>query len=125
MPAARTRTASRRPEQVAETVRQVVASALALGEVRDPRIGFATVSRVDVTNDLSHAKIFVSIPGEEADRAKALQGLQSAAGFLRSRVAKTLTTRIVPELHFELDLGLAHAQRIGDILATIKREAEA
>lgn len=115
---------SRRPEQVAETVRQVVASALAVGEVRDPRIGFATVSRVDVTNDLSHAKIFVSVPGEPADRAKALAGLQSAAGFLRSRVAKALTTRIAPELHFEIDQGLAHAARIGEILAALKKEED-
>lgn len=112
---------SRRPEQVAETVRQVVAQALT-GEVRDPRIGFVTVSRVEVTNDLSHAKIYVTVPGDEVEQAKALAGLESASGFLRSRVAKTLSTRIVPELHFALDQGLAHAHRIGEILAGLKKE---
>ncbi|MEP6572143.1 MAG: 30S ribosome-binding factor RbfA [Gemmatimonadota bacterium] len=111
---------SRRPEQVAETVRQVVAEAL-VSEVRDPRIGFVTVTHVLVTNDLSHAKIRVSIMGENVDKAKALEGLESAAGFLRSKVTRALSTRIVPELHFELDKGLEHAARINSVLAELNR----
>ena len=75
-----------------------------------------------VTNDLSHARVMVSVPGEDADKARALEGLQSAAGFLRSRAARSLTTRTVPELHFELDRGLEHAARINQLLNTIKRE---
>ena len=102
---------SRRPEQVAGTIRQVIAEALTR-EIRDPRVGFVTVTGVLVTNDLSHARVSVSVPGEEAEKTRALQGLQSAAGFLRSRVARALTTRTVPELHFELDKGVGHAARI-------------
>lgn len=113
---------SRRPEQVAETLRQVIADALAR-EVRDPRVGFVTVTGVLVTSDLSHARVMVSIPGDEADRARALQGLQSAAGFLRTRAARALTTRVVPELHFELDKGLEHAARIDELLEAIRRES--
>jgi ribosome-binding factor A len=112
---------SRRPEQMAETLRQVITDALAR-EVRDPRVGFVTVTGVLVTNDLSHARVMVSTPGEDADKARALEGLQSAAGFLRSRAARALTTRTVPELHFELDRGLEHAARINELLNTIKRE---
>lgn len=113
---------SRRPEQVAETVRQIVATALAT-EIRDPRVGFTTVSRVQVTPDLSHAKIAVAVPEEDpAARQRALEGLQSAAGFLRTKVAKALATRIVPELHFVLDEGLAHATRIDQILAGLREE---
>jgi ribosome-binding factor A len=100
---------SRRPEQVAETVRQVIADALTRG--------------VLVTNDLSHARVMVSLPGAEAERTRALQGLQSAAGFLRSRAAKALTTRTVPELHFELDPGLEHGARIDELLQAIRRES--
>ena len=111
----------RRPEQVAETLRQVIAQGLAR-EVRDPRIGFVTVTGVLVTPDLSHARVMVSVPGEEADKARALEGLQSAARFLRSRAARALSTRIVPELHFELDKGLAHAARINELLEEIRRE---
>ena len=112
---------SRRPEQVAGTIRQVIADALAR-EVRDPRVGFVTVTGVLVTNDLSHARVMVSVPGDDAAKAKAMQGLQSAAGFLRSRAARSLTTRTVPELHFELDKGFEHAARIEELLQSIRRE---
>ena len=112
---------SRRPEQVAGTIRQVIADALAR-EVRDPRVGFVTVTDVVVTNDLSHARVLVSVPGDESAKTKAMQGLQSAAGFLRTRAARALTTRTVPELHFELDKGIEHAARIEELLESIRRE---
>ena len=112
---------SRRPEQMAETLRQVITDGLTR-EVRDPRVGFVTITGVLVTNDLSHARVMVSVPGEEAEKARALEGLQSAAGFLRSRAARALTTRTVPELHFELDRGLEHAARINELLNTIRQE---
>ena len=112
---------SRRPEQMAETLRQVITDAMAR-ELRDPRVGFVTVTGVLVTNDLSHARVMVSVPGEDAEKARALEGLQSADGFLRSRAARALTTRTVPELHFELDRGLEHAARINELLNTIRQE---
>lgn len=114
---------SRRPVQMAETLRQVITETLAR-EVRDPRVGFVTVTAVLVTNDLSHARVLVSVPGEEGEKTRAIEGLQSAAGFLRSRAARTLTTRTVPELHFELDRGLEHAVRINELLNSIRREDE-
>lgn len=122
---------SRRPDQVAETVRQVLADALLRGEVRDPRVGLVTITSVEVTNDLSHAKLRIAVPAPEegespetaaAEGEKVLQGLRSAAGFLRSKVARALATRVVPELHFELDRGLEHASRINEILEAIRRE---
>lgn len=112
---------SRRPEQVAETLRQVVTEALSR-EVRDPRVGFLTITGVQVSGDLSHATILVTTPGDELAKERALDGLRSAAGFLRSRVARVLTTRTVPELHFELDRGLEHAARIDALLEEIRRE---
>jgi ribosome-binding factor A len=114
---------SRRPEQVAGTIRQVIADALAR-EVRDPRVGFVTVTGVLVTNDLSHARVMVSVSGDEAEKARAMEGLQSAAGFLRTRAARALTTRTVPELHFELDKGFEHAARIEELLQSIRREEQ-
>jgi ribosome-binding factor A len=101
----------------------VITDALAR-QVRDPRVGFVTVTAVLVSNDLSHARVMVSVPGEDVDKNRALEGLQSAAGFLRSRAAKSLTTRSVPELHFELDRGLEHAARINELLNTIRREEQ-
>ena len=115
------KSSSRRPEQMAETLRQVITESL-MREVRDPRVGFLTVTGVLVSNDLSHARVMVSVPGEDAEKARAIEGLQSAAGFLRSRAARALTTRTVPELHFELDRGLEHAARINELLNTIRQE---
>jgi ribosome-binding factor A len=114
---------SRRPEQMAETLRQVITEALAR-EVRDPRVGFVTVTGVLVSGDLSHARVMVSVVGDDGEKTRALEGLQSAAGFLRSRAARALTTRSVPELHFELDRGLQHAARINELLNTIRREGQ-
>jgi ribosome-binding factor A len=113
----------RRPEQMAETLRQVVSEAL-LREVRDPRVGFVTITSTQVTNDLSHATLLVSVPGDDQAKERALDGLRSAAGFLRSRAARALTTRVVPELHFELDKGLEHAARINALLDEIRREEQ-
>ena len=112
---------SRRPEQMAETVRQVVSEAL-LTEVRDPRISMVTVTHVVVSNELSWATVSVSVMGEEPDKVRALEGLRSAAGFFRSKLGKALHTRIVPEVKFELDRGLEHAARINAVLAELKRE---
>jgi ribosome-binding factor A len=108
---------------MAETVRQVLTEALAR-EVRDPRVGFVTITGVLVSNDLSHARVLISVPGDDGEKTRALEGLQSAAGFLRSRAARSLTTRSVPELHFELDRGLEHAARINELLNTIRREGQ-
>lgn len=115
---------SRRPEQVAETIRQLLGEALTRGEIRDPRVGFVTVTGVRVTNDLSHARVLVSSMGEPAERERSIEGLKSAAGFLRVRLSKALATRVVPELHFELDEGLARAARIDELLAGLQREPE-
>lgn len=111
----------RRPEQVAEIVRQVLAEAITR-EVRDPRVGMVTLTRVTVSGDLSHAQVFIMAAGDDEARERALEGLKSAAGFLRGRVAKALATRTIPELHFELDRGLEHAARINAVLADLKRE---
>ena len=110
---------SHRPERVAEAIRQTVAEFLT-GNVRDPRVGFVTVTAVEVSGDLGHARVRVSVMGTEEEKAKSLEGLASAARFLRTRVAKELPLRTTPELHFELDRGLEHAQRIDRVLRDLK-----
>lgn len=112
----------RRPEQVAESIRAVLAEALVQGEVRDPRVGMVTVSHVEVTRDMSVATVRVAPHGDtEEAKAAAIEGLQSAAGYLRRMVAASLTTRTVPELRFVRDRGLEHAQRIDELLEGIRR----
>src|SRR5258708_20790134 len=100
---------SHRPERVAEVVRQTVAEFLT-GSARDPRIGFVTVTGVEVSGDLQHARVRVSVMAVEEEKARSLDGLASAAGYLRNRLAETLPLRIAPQLSFELGRGVQHAQ---------------
>jgi len=113
----------RRPDQVAELVRQVVADAL-LQELRDPRVQDVSVTRVEVIPDLSRARILVMVRGGDVGKGEeALAGLESAAGYLRGRVARALSARTTPELEFVLDRGLEHAARIDELLNEIRRES--
>ena len=111
-----------RPERVAEAIRQTVAAFLT-GNVRDPRVGFVTVTAVEVSGDLSHARVRVSVMGSDADKLKSLEGLTSAARFLRAQLARELPLRVTPEIRFELDRGLDHAQQIDRLLRGLKEGA--
>jgi len=115
------RTRSHRPERVGELIRETVAEFLATN-VRDPRIGFVTVTGVTVSADLSHATVQVSVMGNEEEKARSLEGLASAARFLRGRLARELRLRSSPEIHFLLDRGLEHAQRIDRVLKDLQEE---
>jgi len=112
---------SHRPERLGELIRQQVASFLT-GSVRDPRIGFVTVTGVEVSADLGHATVRVSVLGSDEDRARGLEGLTSAARYLRAELSKVLDLRTSPELHFELDRGLEHSLRIDQVLKQIKED---
>lgn len=114
---------SHRPERVGEIVRHTVTTFLA-GAARDPRIGFVTVTGVEVSNDLSHAKVRVSVMGNDAEREQTLVGLASAAGYLRSQLAKVLATRVTPDITFLPDRGIEHAARIDAVLRKLKREED-
>ena len=111
---------SHRRERVATLIQQVVAQALAT-KVKDPRVGFVTVTGVSVSADFTHATIQVSVMGDDDDKEKAMSGLESARGFLRSIVAGAADLKVAPDLHFILDRGLEHASRINELLAIVKR----
>jgi ribosome-binding factor A len=113
---------SHRPERVAEAIRQAVAAFLT-ENVRDPRVGFVTVTGVRVSADLAHARVRVSVMGSEDEKATSLTGLESAARFLRRQLARELSLRVAPELRFELDRGIEHAQRIDRMLRELKEDA--
>jgi len=111
----------RRSERVAEGIREEVATFLA-EDAKDPRIvGLVTVTGVDVTRDLRHAKVFVSIMGSEDERRATLQGLDSAAGHLRSRIGRALRLRVAPEITFRYDESIARAAKIEALLAELKQ----
>jgi ribosome-binding factor A len=111
---------NRRADRVAEGIREVVATFLAEG-VKDPRVvGLVTVTGVDVTRDLRHARVFVSIMGSDAARAATMDGLASLAPHLRSHVGRALHLRLAPELAFRLDESIARATRIESLLAQVR-----
>jgi ribosome-binding factor A len=115
------RAPGRRPQRVAEAIREVVAPFLQR-ELRDPRItALVTVTSVRVTPDLKHAVVGVAIHGEEAERRRTLEGLESAAGLARHEIARKLTLKTVPAVEFEIDRGADHATRIEAVLASLRR----
>ena len=93
--------------RVAEAIREV-ASQTILFELRDPRVKTTgvTVTRAEVSGDLQHAKVFVSVMGSPREQELAMHGLKHAAGFVQSKLAKRLQTRFTPVIHFELDQGV-------------------
>ncbi|HET9004576.1 MAG TPA: 30S ribosome-binding factor RbfA [Gemmatimonadaceae bacterium] len=109
-----------RSDRVAAAIREEVANFLAEG-VKDPRVtGLVTVTGVEMTRDLRHAKVFVSIMGEESQRASTIEGLTSVQGFLRSRLARSLSLRVAPEVQFVVDESVARAARIETLLNQIR-----
>ena len=112
-----------RPERLAALIHEELALALTT-LIKDPRVGFVTITQVHVTPDGKHATVSVSVLGEEEEKQRAMDGLAHARGFLRTRLADALSVRTIPELQFELDRGLEHARRIDELLAQARRDPE-
>jgi ribosome-binding factor A len=99
---------SHRLARVAEAIREV-ASETILFELRDPRVKGVTVTRAEVSGDLQHAKVYVSIMGSEQEQQLCMHGLRNAAGFVQGKLAKRLQTRFTPLLTFVLDRGVKNS----------------
>lgn len=93
-------------------------------EIRDPRVGFATVTGVKLTADLRQARVFVSVMGPPETEEESVRRLQAAAHFLRRGLAATLPLRHVPELNFELDRTAQQAERVEELLRRVKKTDE-
>lgn len=99
-------------------------SKLLRDEVKDTRIGMVTVTDVEASPDLKTAKVYVQMVGDEERKAEALEGLGSAAGFIRSKLGRELRIRRVPELDFILDRTMERAARIEELLREIRDEPD-
>lgn len=106
---------SHRLARVSEVVREVAAEAI-LFEMKDPRVKNVTVTRAEVSGDLQHAKIFVSVMGSDRDQKLTMHGLNSAAGFVQAKLAKRLTTRFVPHVAFVVDHGIKKSIEIARLI---------
>lgn len=115
---------SYRLERVAEVIRETAATAI-LFEIKDPRVKNVTVTRAEVSADLQHAKVYVSVMGTEKERKLTMHGLASAAGFIQAKVAKQLTSRYVPHIIFVLDEDVRKSVEVARLIREEKEKLAA
>jgi ribosome-binding factor A len=104
-------------EQIAEDLSELIRT-----RVKDPRVGFASVTSVELSADLRHAKVYVSVYGEPAEQKATMRALDHAMGFLRHELAQRLTIRYTPEISFHLDESIAHGAHLLDLMRQIHSE---
>ena len=114
---------SNRPAKLAGTLKKRI-SRIIQTELRDPRIGFVTITNVDVTPDLRYVRVYFSVFGDEKAKKSAMIGLARAAGYIRQLIAKDIQLRFAPDIVFKYDETFEQQQRIGELLERIKREDE-
>ncbi len=115
---------SRRTEQIGDLLRAEL-SDLLQREMQDPRLGFVTITAVLVSADLRNARVQVSCYGDEAAQKESLKALRSAAGFLRTEIAKRVRLRTIPQLTFQLDHSMEYAERVQRTLKALEPELAA
>jgi len=114
---------TRRQIQVADEILQIV-SVLLQRDMKDPRIGFVTVTQVEVTQDLKYARIFVSVMGTPEEQKDTMTALAAGRGFIRREIAPRMSIRAVPEIQFKLDRGIEYSDRINRLLNELKAAEE-
>lgn len=112
---------TQRPERVQEALRQEI-SRIVHQELRDPRLGFITITGVELTRDLRYAKVFFSVLGEAKDKKRALHALNSAKGYMKNLISDRIKLRFMPEISFRIDDTLEHAGQLDVIFNKIEKE---
>lgn len=115
--------AQHRSSRLAEEIKKEV-SQLIRDEIKDPRVGFVTLTSVEVTNDLRHARIFVSTLGTMEEQKATLMALNKAKGFIRSELGKRVRLRYTPELSFVFDTSIEHGAKILELLTKVGNSEE-
>ena len=108
-----------RPDRVADLIRAEVSTMIAR-ELHDPGVGFVTVTRVQVSADLQHARVFYTSLGDQTARTNTARALERAAGFMRRQIGQRLRLRRMPEIHFEFDESVGHQDRVAQLLKEIE-----
>jgi ribosome-binding factor A len=110
----------RRPERMADLIREEVASFI-LNGVKDPRIGFVTITMVKVTPDLQTARIYYSAYGSDKEKKETAEGLEESKGQVRNHLARRMTARYTPKIEFFIDEGLEQSYRVQELLGKVSR----
>jgi ribosome-binding factor A len=111
----------KRADRVSEAIKREV-SVMLTQEIKDPGIHFVTISEVRTADDLRHAKVYVSVLGNEQDRTESMKGLERAKGYIRRELGRRLQLRYTPDIHFYLDTTLDNAIRIKELLNSAQTE---
>ncbi len=109
-------------KQKLETQIKKLVGTLIVTEIKDPRIGFVTVTNVELSKDYAYADVYVSVLGDDNTKAKSLAGLQSARGFIQFRVGKALSIRTNPEIRFHLDTSIEEGVDMVNLLEKLEKE---
>ena len=115
---------SERTQRVAESIKEEIGRMLEKGEIKDPRIGFITLTDVDVSKDLGHARVFFSALGDEKEKNSAKEGLNSARGYVRSELGRRLRMKYIPEIEFKFDESVEAAARISSLLHKLHKSEQ-
>lgn len=110
---------SHRANRVAEEIKREITQMLR-DEIKDPRVGFVTVTAVEVTPDIRYAKVYVSVYGGDETKVQSLQALEKAKGFVRTELGKRMRLRYTPEISFKFDSSIEHGARIMKLLEEVK-----
>jgi len=113
----------KRSQRIQELLLEEISKLLQSG-LKDPRIGFTTLTRVEVSDNLKHAKIFISVMGSEQEKSETLEALKSAKGFIRNSLGKNLYLRYLPELEFKKDENAEHVEKITKIINDLHSESD-
>ena len=110
-----------RQERIQEQLVQEL-SEMIRRDLRDPRLGFVTLTGAEITRDLRHAKVYVSVLGDTEAQAQSIKALNSASGLLRGEFARRAHLRVAPDLVFQQDIGIERGQRIFELLHTVEND---
>lgn len=110
-----------RQRRLSELLKEEI-SDIILKEVKDPRIGFVSITDVELSGDLRHAKIFFSVIGDQSEREDTLNGLKKATGFIRKLVGERITVYHTPELVFKYDDSIEHGIHISNLIKEVRKE---
>jgi ribosome-binding factor A len=113
---------SNRPERVGQEIQAAIGKLLTRGELKDPRIGFITITGVKVSPDLRVARVYYSMIGSEEQRKETQKGLDAAKGFVRREVSEAVNLRVSPEIFFSFDESLERGDRIERLLREVKEK---
>jgi ribosome-binding factor A len=113
----------KRSEKVADLIQKEISQMLRR-TIKDPRIGFVTITRVEVSEDCRSAKVYFSVAGTPEERERSMKGLDSARGYVRRELGKRIRLRYTPEIMFRFDPSIEYAIHIGEVIEQLKQEAD-